>query len=162
MNVVGAARKTCATGYLACFEFWMQNVEKNMLLEAIALSWSISLIDLAIFYSASCVHFHHEIVWNNIRFQKHYPRTFGKWRTSPQRTQVSLWKNYLFRNVSTTKCSTKCSLQQCHPNSAWPKFMKEALNMSMRNMRLDQGKVNDKMAQPQNKHKARLERTQLF
>ena len=40
--------------------------------------------------------------------------------------------------------------------------MKEALNMSMRNMRLDQGKVNDKMAQPQNKHKARLERTQLF
>ena len=40
--------------------------------------------------------------------------------------------------------------------------MKETLNMSMRNMRLDQGRVNDKMAQLQNEHKARLERTQLF
>ena len=40
--------------------------------------------------------------------------------------------------------------------------MEETLNMSMRNMRLDQGKVNDKMAQLQNEHKARLERTQLF
>ena len=29
MTVVGAARETCATGCLACFEFWMQHVQKT-------------------------------------------------------------------------------------------------------------------------------------
>ena len=60
MTVVGAARETCATGCLACFEFWMQHVQKPVIE-----SDSFELINLSevfgAFYSASCVHPHHEI-----------------------------------------------------------------------------------------------------
>ena len=59
--------------------------------------------------------------------QKHSASTL-KMTNIPPMAHVccrKLFVKELFCNASTTTCNTQCSLHQCHPNSAWPKFMKE-------------------------------------